>query len=280
MPSSISFLAVLGNVVTSAAINLGQHNASAVVTAVPPPVAQLHMGRSNKTRAAMPCQCEAANPAWQKCTRTATKCMFIDLGAADGNSFNAFLNNGYGSVANCPNGGQWEAVLVEANPRFKENLAQEVNKHPGQVTAYSPSAAYMCEGQTSFYLDTTTTQHNYWGSSMSSNHPDVVNSGKQKVTVNTVNLNRLLWERTIPGDYVIVKMDIEGAEFDILPCMVNSPSTALMDALYMEQHDASWGLAGNSLEMMNQAKQTLVSRGVYMPAYNSPTMFLAKGHKK
>merc|ERR1719409_1006068 len=63
----------------------------------------------------MPCQCVASDPSWKACTRTVPECVFIDLGAADGNSFNVFLSNGYGKVAQCPSV-KWSAVLVEANP--------------------------------------------------------------------------------------------------------------------------------------------------------------------
>lgn len=238
----------------------------------------LHVSRSNATTvqkdvAAMPCQCQPSNPSWKACTRSVPKCVFIDLGAADGNSFNVFLNDGYGSIQHCPSS-QWEAVLVEANPRFKQPLSQVVARHAGQVIAYAATAAYMCEGQTSFYLDTVTAKNNYWGSSMSSNHPDVVNSGKTKVTVPTVNLNKILVENTIPGDYVLVKMDVEGAEYDILPCLANSPSVSLMDALYMEQHDPSWGLSGTTKGAMEEVKKKLQSRGIYVPAYDSPTLLL------
>jgi len=264
----------------STAVNVGMwhvKNSSQVakVTVTPPHVATQvqHVVRSNATaKGKIPCQCEATNPSWQRPTRTVPKCVFIDLGAADGNSFNAFLNNKYGALTNCPSGGQWEAVLVEANPRFDAPLKKESVRFPESVELRSSTAAYMCRGQTSFYLDTVTTAHNYWGSSMSDNHPDVVNSGKQKVTVNTVNLNQLLVEKTIPGDYVLVKMDIEGAEFDIIPCLAGSPSSSLMDALWLEQHDVSWGTAGNSLEVMNQAKAKLQAQGVYMPAYFSETL--------
>jgi len=275
----------------ASAVNAGLHvkpaarNASQVakVEATPPHVAtQVRVARSKGTRTetGMPCQCEGVNPSWKAPTRTVPKCVFIDLGAADGNSFGAFLNGKYGSLANCPSGGLWQAILVEANPRFKSQLEQEAARFPGAVEAHPATAAYMCHGETSFYLDTVTTQHNYWGSSMSSNHPDVQNSGKQKVTVPTVNLNRLLAEETIPGDYVLVKMDIEGAEYDIVPCLSHSPSSKLMDALWLEQHDVSWGLAGNSLEVMSQAKATLQAQGVYMPAYFSETLLAEKAKVK
>lgn len=51
-----------------------------------------------------------------KSPRTEPKCVFIDLGAADGNTFDSFLANGYGPVKNCPHR-QWQAILVEARKR-------------------------------------------------------------------------------------------------------------------------------------------------------------------
>jgi len=221
---------------------------------------------------AMPCQCVASDPSWKKCTRTVPRCVFIDLGAADGNSFNVFLKDGYGPVGKCPSV-QWSAVLVEANPRFDSKLGTVGNAHPGQISVMSSHAAYMCEGQTSFYLDTVNTAKNFWGSSMSNNHPDVKASGaKQKVTVPTLNLNRVLYEQTIPGDWVMVKMDIEGSEFDVLPCVAKSPSASLIDRLYLEQHDPSWGQAGTTPAQMEAAKNELRQKGVDIPKYFSYTL--------
>ena len=67
-----------------------------------------------------------------------------------------------------------------------------------------------------------------------------------KVTVPTINLNRLVYETTIPADWVIVKMDIEGAEWNILPCLAQSAATSKVVALYMEVHPASWGMFGTT----------------------------------
>lgn len=219
----------------------------------------------------MPCQCQAFSAAWRAPARKYKKCVFIDLGAADGNSFNVFLNNGYGPVKNCPNSA-WEAILVEANPRFNWPLRQTAAKYPGKVTAMSATAAYMCEGKTSFYLDTLNHDKNYWGSSMSHNHPDTVKSGRRKVTVPTVNLNKLLAEHTIPGDYVLVKMDIEGSEFDVVPCLARSMFARLVDKLYMEEHNPSWGLAGTTPAQFQQAKTALRKAGVVIPQYRSNTL--------
>jgi len=230
------------------------------------PVANLQQKKQGQA----PCQCVVSDPSWVAPTRTVPRCLFIDLGAADGNTFQSFLHNGYGPVASCPSG-EWHAILVEANPRFNAPLANQQQYYYPRVQALGAHAAYDCEGTTSFYLDTVTHQHNYWGSSMSPNSPDVKASGQQLVTVPTLNVNRLLFENTIPGDYAIVKMDIEGAEWDVIPCMAQSPSAKLMDALYVEVHDASLGLTGTTPQGLEVAKASLRSQGVNIPDYNTPT---------
>lgn len=219
------------------------------------------------------CKCQISNPTWKKTMRNSPKCIFIDLGAANGNTFQDFENNRYGEVKNCAYGtGDYEAFLVEANPRF-EGALKAIEKENKKVHAYAATAAYMCEATTSFFLDTVTTEHNYWGSSLSKNHQDVKKSGMQKVTVPTANLMRILYENTIPGDYVIVKMDIEGAEWDILPCLAEAPIAHNIDRLYLEQHPADWAASGPGKpeSTIPDAKAKLTSKGVDMPGYFSNT---------
>jgi len=241
-------------------------------TSAQSPVQMLNVAAKTESKA--PCACVASSPVWKPAsdTRTKPRCVFIDLGAADGNTFAEFMNGKYGPVANCPSG-EWSAVLVEANPRFNEKLAAVgTSQAVGSVDIKSSTAAYMCEGQTSFFLDTVNTAKNYWGSSMSSSHTDVQASGKTKVTVPTMNLNRVLYEHTIASDWVMVKMDIEGSEFDVLPCVAQSASASLIDRLYLEQHDPSWGLTGTTLAEMEAAKNTLRKKGVDIPNYFSQTL--------
>jgi FkbM family methyltransferase len=221
------------------------------------------------------CTCQTSHPSWKKANRTTPECVFIDLGAADGNTFRQFEKDGYGPVRNCPGKGAYEAYLVEANPHFDGPLRSEGTSHPRQVHPMPSTAAYMCEGQTSFYLDTVNHDQNYWGSSMSANHPDAQKSGHQEVTVPTTNLIRMLYEKTIPGDWVMVKMDIEGAEYEILPCLAQAPETAkLVDRLYLERHPASWASSKVAAPdaAMNAALAKLRSFKVDIPKYFSHTM--------
>lgn len=227
---------------------------------------------TGKTAGGMPCQCDLGQNGWLPNRRTTPKCIFIDLGAANGNTFQDFMKGKYGPVTNCPSGGQWEATLVEANPRFDAPLKNIQVTYPGKVHAASSTAAYMCEAKTSFYLDTTSHANNYWGSSMSSNHVDVQKSGKQKVTVPTVNILKLLYESATPADYVILKMDIEGSEWDVLPCLAQSASANLVDRLLVEIHPQGWGNAGTNQQQLDQAIAALRAKGVDIPEYFSQTL--------
>lgn len=223
-------------------------------------------------KAPMACQCDLAQNTWLPCTRPTPKCIFIDLGAANGNTLQDFINGKYGPLANCPTG-QWEASLVEANPRFDAPLKQYEANYPGVVHASTSSAAYMCEAQTTFYLDTQNHDQNYWGSSMSSNHVDAQKSGLQAVTVPTINVLKLLYETTIPSDYVILKMDIEGAEWDVLPCLANSNVAGLVDRLMVETHPMDWGNAGTTQPQYDAALAALRAKGVDIPnGYHSQTL--------
>jgi FkbM family methyltransferase len=226
-----------------------------------------------------PCQCAPFDLAWRKPSRTLPKCIYVDLGAADGNTLTPFLRDKYGPVANCgsaENPGDYEAFLVEANPHFDAALQQLSATGRGRIHAVNSTAAYMCDASTTFFLDDSV-EHNHWGSSMDGKphtwkllESDTMD--KQEVTVPTMNLLKFLYEQTIPNDWVIVKMDIEGAEWDIVPCLATSPVATLVDQLYMEEHPIGWQLGNTTREEMDLAKLKLNDLGVQLPRYFSPTL--------
>ncbi|CAK0885202.1 unnamed protein product [Prorocentrum cordatum] len=115
-----------------------------------PPAVHLAARLGQERKAGAPCACEPHSSSWVRCQRTVPKCVWIDLGAADGNTLKAFLNNQYGPVGNCPSAA-WEAMLVEANPRFNAPLQEMASRWPGMVHLFESTAAYMCPAQTSFY---------------------------------------------------------------------------------------------------------------------------------
>jgi FkbM family methyltransferase len=56
------------------------------------------------------------------------------------------------------------------------------------------------------------------------------------VTVKTVDLSNWILENTAPSDYVILKLDVEGAEYDILEKMIRDRSIARLAHLFIEWH--------------------------------------------
>jgi FkbM family methyltransferase len=243
-----------------------------------PPVYEVVKGYVQKVNstarrtAAPPCQCEPNNPSWKPTSRTEPKCVFIDLGAANANSFQEFLAGKYGPVTKCPSGGKWEAFLVEANPKFKKELDWAAWKYPGMVHAYSSTAAYSCKGTTSFSIDPDVA-NNHWGSSMKRSTESYDHDGSVTITVPTLNVNQLIFEQLIPGDWAMLKVDIEGAEYDLIPCLALSSHVHLLDRMYVEEH---WYLQNSSVytpTQYEQAKTNLKGMGVDIPAdYFSHTM--------
>jgi len=210
------------------------------------------------------CTCVTSSPTWVSTARTTPKCIFIDLGAAGGNTFQSFINNGYGPVANCPSGGQWEAWLVEANPHFDARLKEVEDNYPN-AHALSSTAAYACNSTVKFSLDPAAGGCDECGSSMK-RHSFRSGSATQIVSVPTINVNQLLAEHTIPEDYVILKSDIEGAEFDIFPCLAKSPHAHLLDAIYLEEHLYLQNRANSTPAEYALAKTELTNMGIHFPA--------------
>lgn len=266
---------------SAAHLRLHQYPVNSSSVATLPAVSSSQRGHFSSEKAGeAPCRCETFSTHWKKVARTQPECLFIDLGAADGETYKAFLgtsskwtfayDTGAFKKENC------YAYLIEANPRFDRALEsfRSQRTYPIQRTA-----SYMCDKQNEqFWLDVSG-EGSEWGSSLNSTHEAVNNKKKTQKPVNVelFNLNRLLLENAIPEDTVVVKMDIEGAEYDILPCLADSPAANLIDTLYLEDHCPgkywcpSTGQAGNSKKTFNLALEKLRKRGVAIPdGYWSP----------
>jgi len=228
-------------------------------------------GNMSFIQGAPPCQCVADDANWKQPTKREPKCIFIDLGAADGNTFDNFIADGYGPIGNCPSGGKWEAFLVEANPQFDGKLKSLQTNVQG-VHSLSSTAAYSCVGQTSFYIDTNA-KTNHWGSSMSDTAPDAIASGKQKVTVPTLNVAQLIAENVQPDDWVMLKVDIESAEYSVMPCLAQSTHANLIDRVYLEEHHWFPSVTAADKAAMVESKKKLRAIGVDIPdAYWTSTL--------
>ena len=56
------------------------------------------------------------------------------------------------------------------------------------------------------------------------------------VQVHLINVISLIKSKTIPGDKVLLKVDIEGAEFDLIPCLARSDVLSHDMTAFVEEH--------------------------------------------
>ncbi|CAE7764559.1 SKIV2L2 [Symbiodinium pilosum] len=210
-----------------------------------------------------PCECQADTSSIPRPQRTQPRCIFIDLGAADGNSYNMFLNGEYGQISDCPNQ-EYEAYLVEANPHFETELNNKAaTSVPGKEIYIMMNGAWMCEADTTFHVT----------SAASSLAPQ---GNAEDVKVHLINTISLIKSKTIPGDKVLLKVDIEGAEFDIIPCLAQSDVLSPDMTAFVEEHYFLGGVKRSLTHVKDKdykaAKEVMISKGVKMPHYSSLTL--------
>lgn len=179
-----------------------------------------------------------------------------------GRTENAFLT--------CATSHTIEIYLFEANPVFNADLVKAKEHYLSQgkkIEIFPSTVCDVIDGLRTFYLDTVNEAHDYWGSSTYANHGDVVNSHSNGTELTAVNISRWLLMNTLPRDFVVVKMDIEGAEYDIVPHLAQMHLWTVIDALLVEWH--TWLPDGEAAMVASSAADKLKAEGVQMPAYNS-----------
>ena len=127
------------------------------------------------------------------------------------------------------------------------------------------------DGTRTFFLDTVNQEHDYWGSSIYSTQPDVKASKSNGTELSAINIARWLLMNTLPRDFVVVKMDIEGAEYEVVPHMLEMGCGKVVDHLLVEWHGNIKGVTDDeeTLARANAAKEALKKEGVQMPDYDS-----------
>lgn len=184
---------------------------------------------------------------------------FFDFGGNDGSSTTFFLgckvfgcDGGIGSMGGSkskleglgsanPNE-VWNIVVFEANPRFSSKLNTMagviMNKTNHVVTIHGGTAISTHNGEVDFWFDTTKDKpvQGKNGASIMKNSHSV--SGKANgIKVKEISIVSLFRDlRISKHDHVIVKMDIEGAEYDVLRHFVRHGMLYLVDTLAIEWH--------------------------------------------
>ncbi len=178
--------------------------------------------------------------------RPEPKNIYFDLGANNGDSVDNFLDPNIKS-----HGGnirskipadklsqKWTIYAIEGNSAFDQNLLDLKTRYGNtqhEIILYNGTIVTSYDGFITFYIDKNNRYGNHVGSSILENHPDVVLSKKVSVNKPCIDLARLLRLYT-QNDFIVVKMDIEGAEFELLIHLIKENVLSLIDVLIVEYH--------------------------------------------
>lgn len=171
-----------------------------------------------------------------------------------------------------------DIYLFEANPVFNTALVQakeQFDTFGTKINIFPSTVVDVKDGTRTFFLDTVNVKHDFWGSSTYASHPDAIKSKSNGTELSAINISRWLLMNTLPRDFVVVKMDIEGAEYDILPHMVEMSAWIVIDYLLVEWHPRVLRGAKAKDNTLYRARaeaavEKLKANGVSMPHYNSP----------
>lgn len=95
------------------------------------------------------------------------------------------------------------------------------------------TAAWTYDGLIEFYIDKISSQ--FWGSSLRKDHPRVIKSGSHALTVDSKDVAKIIGKYS-KNDFIVVKMDIEGAEYDLLMDFIKKGVLQLVDFMAIEFH--------------------------------------------
>ncbi|TPX32751.1 hypothetical protein SmJEL517_g04251 [Synchytrium microbalum] len=230
------------------------------------------------TTTTVPCKFQSDQPAadvdqQEESDSVPRRCVFLDLGANRADTLKVFLKEPdakfkydfpvpfWATHETC------EIYLFEANPLFTpalKNASVEYNAKGINVTVFPETAVAAVDGSITLHLDTTTVEHDFWGSSIldeDSNRPSVV--------ISAIDISTWIMKNFKPRDYVLVKMDIEKAEYNVLPRMLEVEAWKVMDVLLIEFHDPP--RLNNGIRDIAMAATVKLSEHVFIPHYDSPS---------
>lgn len=163
--------------------------------------------------------------------------VLIDLGANCGNSYLSFKE-----LFEKKRSESFIYYLFEPNPYLFETY---LSKWSGSDTVIPlQMAGWIRDGSMDFYLDTNEvdkpcdphSNKNPRGASSLLKDEYHPRSG-QRITVTTLDMNTWILEHVKPDDYCVLKVDIEGAEYELLRHLMIGGAMKLVDELYVEFHE-------------------------------------------
>lgn len=149
--------------------------------------------------------------------------IYLDFGANDGSTIAEYLSTK--EVDFC-----W---AFEPNPPLAAALRRRFEGQPVEVVE---KAAWDCEGVMPLYLGHPLSSTLLTGKVPLENYPQYVITYERSVEVLTLDTAKWLRENIELGDDVVVKMDIEGSEYVVLPSLLRGGEIDMIAEVRCEFH--------------------------------------------
>jgi FkbM family methyltransferase len=159
--------------------------------------------------------------------QSAPRRIFIDCGANTCTVLRAFIKR-------FPN---FEFFAFEAQPELAVEGERVIRELPQTKIRYFSKAVWIRDEEISFYLATQWGPNHRGGSTLvTGNTNQSAIDYESPIQVKAIDFSSWLGANFSPEDYIIVKMDIEGAEYDVLEKVVTDGNLKLLDELIIEFH--------------------------------------------
>ena len=146
------------------------------------------------------------------------KKVLLDCGANEGQSYDVFFKNR-------DDADQYEIHCFEPSPTFSSYLSEK-------SATYHQEAVWIEDGTMDFY-----DKGNSLSGTIYKNKVDNKGGG-EKIQVDCIDFSKFIIDNFNKDDYIIVKFDIEGAEYKVIEKMLEDKTFEYVDEFFIEFHGA------------------------------------------
>lgn len=153
--------------------------------------------------------------------------LFIDCGSNLGQGYSQFVQHFSHDL--------FDYILIEPNPHCKNTLEEIVARTSGNTILITEAASTYIGTVKFFGLDKDPTSQ---GASILKDHNNKYyeSSEESAIVVPCFSLSDLISEKCSNYCAIILKLDIEGGEYQVLPDLIKNSTHVKLDACYIEFH--------------------------------------------
>lgn len=160
-----------------------------------------------------------------------------------------------------------EFFAFEPQPELATCIEEVRRKHPTTPIHFSEKAVWVYDGSMDFYLATEWGPNYRGGSTLLAGH--IKNAAKvdysRPVTVKCIDFSRWIRRNFSRRDHLVVKMDIEGAEYPVLEKMVAEGTIDYIAELIVEFH---WHMNENLSQERHDALRKALDQRVLVSEWH------------